>query len=145
MNKKSSLIILVLSFLGIIDAGYLTYEHYATSVQLFCPTNAVVNCEAMLQSQYSVVFGIPLSLFGIIYFVAVIALVLANLAKDNRLFKQLLLIAETGGVLFSTYLVSLQIFVIKQICLYCMFSALICFLIFGLTVFQSQNHKVLTI
>ena len=60
---KSTLLVLliVLSLLGIIDAGYLTYEHYQQIIPP-CTVNRYFpiasDCGKVLTSAYSVIFGI---------------------------------------------------------------------------------------
>ena len=79
----------------------------------------------MLTSEYNNLFSIPLSLFGAVYYLLILIitfdhLLAARLSLFIRAAKLTLI-----GFLMSLYLVSLQLFVLKSICIYCMFSAII--------------------
>src|SRR3989338_3390816 len=67
MKQKVLVFILVLVLLGIIDSGYLTYEHYAKTVPP-CSTSIFIDCGKVLRSKYAVMFGIPLAVIGVIHY-----------------------------------------------------------------------------
>ena len=122
-------ILIVLGVLGIVDAGYLAYEHFSNTLPP-CTTNIFSDCGKVLRSKYSEIFNIPLAIFGLVYYLTVTSslfLIIKLKVKKTRLF---LLILTGFGFLFSIYLIYLQIIVIKSICLYCMGSALISTLLF---------------
>ncbi len=68
MNIKKSYLYLVL-VLGIIDSIYLTIVHFSPGL-LVCQTSGVINCQDVLTSVYSAVFGIPIAVLGLIWFLA---------------------------------------------------------------------------
>jgi len=74
--KIFSVSILVLSFLGILDAGYLTVKHYTGA---YIPCTILEGCNAVAQSEYSSVMGIPVAFFGLLFYVAVFILTMALL------------------------------------------------------------------
>lgn len=120
---------LVLSILGIADAGYLAYKH-TRKQPLICPIGD--NCSAVTESRWSHLFGVRTEVLGLLYYSGLLCAMLSvlffsPLSKDVVLF----LPWVTGcGVLFSLFLVSLQAFVIKKYCFYCLLSALISLLLF---------------
>ena len=65
--KKFFLPILLILF-GIADAGYLTYEHFRQVIPP-CTVNRLLpiasDCGKVLRSSYSVMFGVPVAVFGI--------------------------------------------------------------------------------
>lgn len=71
-----------LSAIGLAIAGYLTLLHYDSDVPLVCAGGSVVNCEAVLTSASSVVLGVPVAVYGLLWFAA--ALVLAVLSARGR-------------------------------------------------------------
>lgn len=111
---------LVVSFLGFLDATYLTAEHYLAGVPL-CPL--LGGCEKVLTSQYATVLGIPLGLLGMIYYLTV--LILTVLYLDTKRINPLKIVALLSivGIVTSLVLLYLQIFVIGALCLYCLISA----------------------
>ena len=68
---KKFFILGLLSLFGIADAAYLTYEHYQ-QVTPPCTVNhllpIVSDCGKVLRSSYSVMFGVPLAVFGIVQY-----------------------------------------------------------------------------
>lgn len=67
----------VLSVLGLGVSAYLTYEHYTGSTSLACPAGSrggVVNCLKVTTSPWSVQFGVPVAVLGLVYFAVMLAL-----------------------------------------------------------------------
>ena len=111
--------------LGIFVAWYLTLEHYGYVI-LPCPAHAsFIDCGQVLHGRYAVLFGMPLALLGLIFYIAETGIALYAHIHNNYIGKLLLSVFSAGGFLFSLYLLFLQIFVIRAICLYCMASAFI--------------------
>ncbi len=79
----------------------------------------------MLSSDYSSMFGIPLSLIGVIYYIIIsIFAFIFSVNRDLKILKTILLITSLGFIA-SIYFVYLQLFVINAICIYCVTSAII--------------------
>jgi dihydroorotate dehydrogenase subfamily 2 len=132
---KKFLLLILLSLLGIADAAYLTYEHYQQVIPP-CTVNRLLpiasDCGKVLRSSYSVMFGIPLALFGIIqYSLLLIALVLLIIYR-KKIFTYWLILQSLIGTIFSMYFIYIQLGILKSICIYCTWSAIISFVIFFL-------------
>jgi dihydroorotate dehydrogenase subfamily 2 len=141
MKKVSFYVFLTLILLGFADSVFLTWEHY-TMTSIGCPISPWINCLAVTSSKYSEIFGIPLALLGSIYYVFLFFF----LTRKETMFKHFFILTSTFGVLFSTYLIYIQAFVIGLFCLYCLASAAISFFIFGMTwVFLKNEWKTLVI
>lgn len=112
--------ITAVAFLGFIDATYLTVIHYK-GAELNC--TAWGSCNEVTTSEYSVIFGIPMALFGALYYLTVLVLSLLYIDIKKQIILKLIPILTTFGFLFSLWLVYLQLFVLYSICIYCMFSA----------------------
>ncbi|MEK7598008.1 MAG: dihydroorotate dehydrogenase (quinone) [Patescibacteria group bacterium] len=133
MKKFFLLILFTVS--GIIDAGYLTYEHYQQVIPP-CTVNRLLpiasDCGKVLRSSYSVMFGVPLAVFGVIqYSVLLIVLILLIIYK-KKIFTYFLILQSMIGAIFSLYLMYIQVGILNSICIYCTWSAIISFLIFFL-------------
>ena len=81
MKIKMLILLIVFTVFGIIDAAYLTMEHYSNVIPP-CTINRLLpiasDCGKVLSSAYSVVFGIPLAAFGVFqYSLLLIAIILA--------------------------------------------------------------------
>ncbi len=92
----------------------------------FCPTQQgpgiVLNCDSVLSSRYSQVLGIPLELFAVAYFILNLLLVYFIAFGSHRLFRTSLNILfgwRFLGIAIVPYLVFVELFLIKAICVYC--------------------------
>ena len=121
-------IILVSSVIGILLSGYLTYVHYAPE-QLddsFCNFSDFVSCSTVNSSSYATFFGMPVALIGVFGFLLLGVLSLGKV-KYHRV---LLFYFSLGALLFMLYLLIIELFVLKAICLYCVFTLIDILLIF---------------
>ncbi len=111
---------LAVSFLGFLDATYLTVKHYSGT-----PLNCSIfnGCDVVTTSQYATILGFPTSLLGIIYYLAVIVLLVAYIDSRNKRLLYLTARFTIVGFVISLWFVSLQIFVLKAFCFYCLLSA----------------------
>ena len=108
------------ALVGIADAAYLTAKHFAGVIP---PCSLVNGCETVLTSPYATIGNIPISLVGALYYLSLfIACVIYFDAKNMRVLK-VAAYFTTAGFLTSLILVTLQIFVIQALCLYCLASA----------------------
>lgn len=127
-----------------LDAGYLTYEHYQNNIPPCTVGFIPSDCGKVLTSAYSVYFGIPLALIGLIhYYVSTIAHIYAGIGRRRKA-RYLTIILAWAGLISSLYFIYLQLVVLQAICLFCMGSAAISITIFLLVerVF-SKEQKLL--
>lgn len=125
---------LVLSLGGFGVSLYLTIAHFA-HVKLACSDTGLVNCERVTSSAQSYFLHVPVAFWGLLFFVAMVALNLpvAWRVADRRV-HLLRLAMAVGGMCFVLYLVSAELLIIKNICLWCTSVHAITFLLFVLTV-----------
>jgi len=123
MKNKPFVFLLVLSLAGFFNSSYLTILHYKNIIP---PCTLARGCETVLTSQFSVIFGVPIALFGSLFFLTLIILLL--LGKSNY-FKLLIL----AGVVVSIILFCIQAFILHAFCQYCLLSEAI---ILGIFVFS---------
>lgn len=139
---KKTLLIGLLSFLGLIDASYLAAKHYSGTIP---PCAIVKGCEAVTTSQYAVIGlpgaegGISVALLGAVYYLIVlITSIIIIDTKSDRL-KKFLAGFSILGLLASIWFISLQLFVIKALCLYCLVSAFSSTIIFITAIFLRKD------
>jgi uncharacterized membrane protein len=110
----------LLCLAGIAVAAYLTYAHYTTAKVLACSDRGLVNCAKVTTSSYSRIFGVPVSVTGLVYFLAMAALCNPWAWRStNRLIRGLRLAASGAGVAMVVWLVYVELFRLDAICLYC--------------------------
>lgn len=86
-------IFLLISAIGLLVSSYATYHHLllkvAGATDAICNINATLNCDTIAKSQYSEIFGVPLGVFGIAFFLSVLATVGLTIKtkgeRDHRL------------------------------------------------------------
>lgn len=108
---KLAKIALILAVIGLADASYLTIDHY-TNMQVACPSSGVINCENVLNSPYSVLLGVPFAVWGLVFFIIELAVILVVKNKD------IFVIYNGIGVAFVLYLIYTE-YLIGNICIYC--------------------------
>ena len=131
MNKSSIIagLFLVLAFIGFFDATYLTVKHFLGAIP---PCSIVEGCEKVLTSEYAVIAGIPIALVGSIYYSTLFLLTIFSFSLEGKKYFILASRLSVLGFLVSLWLVYLQLFVVKAVCLYCVFSAVVSMLLFCL-------------
>ena len=111
MKHHGKLLAAVL-ILGVIDAVYLTIVHFAPGA-LYCPTIATaINCESVLTSGLSNVFGIPLAAIGLLWFVASSIFFAFGI---DKIVKNVWMLFGLGGIIYSIVGQA----VIGKVCIYC--------------------------
>jgi uncharacterized membrane protein len=114
-SLRVAVALLALAGLGI--AAYLTYARYAHAT-IACTTGG---CETVQSSDYAEVLGIPVAVLGLVGYAAI--LVTAFLpGEPARLAGAALAL---GGLVFSVYLIFVQIFPIGAFCVWCLASDLV--------------------
>jgi uncharacterized membrane protein len=127
---------MVVSLLGLADAAYLTYQHFTGSTAFAgCPEGSTFNCEAVTTSPESHVFGIPVSVLGLAFFVF---MVVVNSRWGWKAPWSAVHWARLGsvvvGIVFVLYLIWAELFRINAICLYCTGVHILTFILFALIV-----------
>lgn len=132
MNNIAINLIIYLSFVGFLVSFYI-YNKKHNKKKLICPMKS--SCDKVVHSKYSEIMGIQLEVLGMIYYLLMLVsyniIIIFNLHILFILI--LLLVISLCSVLFSIYLASLQVFILKQWCAWCLSSALITLLIFILS------------
>ncbi|HLC44734.1 MAG: hypothetical protein A2722_00375 [Candidatus Doudnabacteria bacterium RIFCSPHIGHO2_01_FULL_50_11] len=119
-NRKIFITAAIFSLIGILDAGYLTYERYfGTGLKCFAATA----CNVVTTSKYSEVAGVPISLFGLGYYLLMfISILWMSDRNDYRLLFPARILSSMAFV-SSLGLVYIQFFILKALCPYCLLSA----------------------
>ena len=120
---KLPILAAIIALCGLADAVYLTIHHYTAEP---VPCGEAFDCGAVLSSQYAVMFGVPIAIFGAIaYFTAFSLAVLT--VFGNRLTWMLFGVQVILMSLFTTWLLYVQKYRIEAFCQFCLISAAITF------------------
>ena len=131
---------LILAVAGLGASIYLTYEHFTQNSTLACAANSVINCAAVTTSAQSKVFGIPVAVLGLVFFVAIIPACLPAAWRINtRWMRWGRIAAVTVGIGFVFYLVSAELFEIRKICEWCTGVHILTIALFGVVLFGTAS------
>jgi uncharacterized membrane protein/thiol-disulfide isomerase/thioredoxin len=124
MGLKIALMVCVLGF-GL--SHLLTHLHFSPELSTPLCEVARNTCDSVLASKYAVIWGVPLSAFGMLYYLVLAMLVLSQMGGAPSRSRIRLLIGLVGmGLVVSALLVYAQAFVLHAFCPLCCSSALCC-------------------
>jgi uncharacterized membrane protein len=124
-------VFIILSAIGGFILSYYIFTKKRARAALVCPVGS--DCSAVIHSEYSQFFGIPVEVFGMFYYAAIAVGYLSILSYPAIALSEISfgLFAMTAvAFLFSLYLVTIQAFALRQWCVWCLVSALISSLLF---------------
>jgi len=147
MKRGLSIAIIILALIGVGISGYLYSLHGSDFSDKVCEINATFSCGAVDQSSYSELYGIPVSLLGIIGYglLALGALVKIFDKTGDRGITLFILLASVGGLGFALYLTAVEAFVLHAWCLYCVVQQIDILIIFvlALVLFFKERHDII--
>lgn len=147
MKKKLLRSIILLSLLGVLISIYLLILHYQDGQQI-CDINDALSCTQVKESSYAQLLGFPIALYGIIGYLILgimsIMMLLRVRILRNRYWRKAindenLFYLAFVALLFSLYLTYAEIFLIKSLCIFCLFSAVI---IAAITILSYKHLKL---
>jgi uncharacterized membrane protein len=124
----------LVALVGVFVALYLALYKAGVIGTLACGAGG---CETVQLSRWSEFLGISVAVWGVAYYIVVLTLALATLQErweDSRRLSLALLMLTGCGVVFSAWLTYLELFVIHAICRWCVVSAVIAVVLFGLVI-----------
>jgi uncharacterized membrane protein len=138
--KLRQVLIACLAFIGMVDALYLSIKRNAGPI----PCHITHGCTDVLTSKYSEIGGIPLSWFGLAFYVTILSLMVFKTLEDPNqplTFPLAAVFYLTGvGLVVSALLVGVQAFILRAFCEYCLLSAALVLTMFLLAPNPSR-HK----
>jgi uncharacterized membrane protein len=130
----ASMGIALLSLLGLLVSSYLAMFKLGYLGAIQC---SVGGCQTVQMSEYAMLLGAPVALWGVGAYLLLLALALLAIqpswSGDRRL-AYAIFGFSAFGVLFSAYLTYLEAFVIHAWCQWCVVSAILITLIFLLSI-----------
>lgn len=121
--------IIALALVGFTDSSFLLAKRVSGAP---IPCFITSGCDTVSKSPYSVLFGVPLSALGMIFYLGIGFLALLYLDTKNLFVAKLIPVATTLGFLSSLYFIYIQKFKIGAFCIYCILSAIVSTLLFAL-------------
>jgi len=103
----------IVALAGIVVAGYLSWAHYADSA-VVCVAGG--SCEKVQESAYASIAGVPVAVLGLVAYTVILALIAWDTPGARLSAATIALIS----LVFSTYLLVVQLFVIDAVCIWCL-------------------------
>ena len=141
MNKTlTNRIIFLLSISGLLVSLYLL-KTYTSQSAIACFSGE--GCDIVRKSTYAYPLGIPMPAIGIFGFgiTAMLSFLITLKHKFHAQFVRVLLLISFLGFSFVVYLTSLEIWVIKAFCSWCLTAAGLQLLIFLLSIYLFINES----
>lgn len=127
---------------GIAIAGYLTYVKLF-AIEPYCA--GVGDCEAVQTSPYASLLGVPVAIWGLFTYLVLLGIWFVKRSdwRDlGTLAGMATFLLTLVGVLFSAYLTYLEVAVIHAICPWCVASAVVMVVLFGLSIAEMFFSRV---
>jgi uncharacterized membrane protein/protein-disulfide isomerase len=125
-TSASRLLVLLFAVVGLGAAATSTYVHYqlltVPNFTSFCDVNSTVSCAQAYLSSYGELGGVPVAIFGALYFAAVIAI--AGLGwrpgvKAPSYAPAYIFLLSLPALAFVAYLAFAAFFILKAFCILC--------------------------
>ncbi len=140
--KKHNIYALVAAIIGALDSLYLTWIKLSHNESLCAP--GLGDCFTVNTSRYAEIYGIPVAIFGLGTYLAIIAILIyeprIDFLKENGTLA--LFGISLIGVLYSAYLSYLEEFVLHAWCPYCILSALAITLVFIVSIVRLKKEGI---
>ena len=127
--------VFLLALSGVAVSVYLVISHYRVYTDLtyssFCAISKAINCDTVSQSAYSILFGVPVSVWGVLgygLFTSVLFFTYPQDAQKRRGWSILLVMALFFSI-YSVILAIISTYYIHSYCLMCIVSYAINFLL----------------
>ena len=109
-------ILVVLDVIGLAIASYLSVVELGGGVPVCGPLKG---CETVATSKYAWIGPFPVAVYGVILSLILLTLALAWIKTDKPWMLDLHYGLSLIGVIFEVYFLTLQVFVIRAVCIWC--------------------------
>jgi uncharacterized membrane protein len=129
---------IILGIIGAVDSAYLAWLKLTDSV---AACGDIGNCEAVNNSRYAEVAGIPIALLGLVGYLVILIVTILEMTKPS--WKYGLRLAFFGftltGTLYSVYLTYVEIAILNALCPFCVVSAVVMLALFLIGILQLRS------
>jgi uncharacterized membrane protein len=132
-DRTLQIAVAVLALAGAAIAAYLTYARYVDAT-IACSTGG---CETVQESEYAEILGLPVAVVGLGGYLAILATALFACERARVVGAAIAL----SGLVFSVYLVFVQILAIGAVCQWCLASDVVMALLATATVARLRGNQ----
>jgi len=127
MSKTAGIVALICALTGLVASAAAAYVHYQVLQNplytSFCDINATVSCTEVYQSRFGTLGGVPVSLFGGIWFVCAALLSVGSMVARPQVRESIpgyLFALSTLALAAALYLLYASVFILKAYCPMCL-------------------------
>jgi uncharacterized membrane protein len=127
MSRRAAILALTCALVGLGASAAAAYTHYHLlndpTYRSFCDVNATISCTQVYMSRFSTVRGIPVALFGAMFFVAAALLSVSGLTARETVRENVpgyLFVLSTLALAVILYLGYASFVLLKAVCLLCL-------------------------
>ena len=127
MTKRTAVISLVCSLVGLGAAAMAAYVHYRLlydpTYRSFCDVSSRISCTEVYMSRYSTYRGVPVAVFGALWFVVASLLSAGGLRARDTVRESIpgyLFVGSTLALAVILYLAYASFFILKAVCILCL-------------------------
>jgi uncharacterized membrane protein/protein-disulfide isomerase len=127
MSKRAASLALLCSLVGLGASAAAAYTHYHMlydpSYRSFCDVSETISCTQVYQSRFSTVRGVPVAIFGAMWFVVAALLSVSGLTARQSVRESVpgyLFALSTLALAVVLYLGYASFFLLKTVCLLCL-------------------------
>jgi uncharacterized membrane protein len=135
---------LALSVVGLLNAAYLSWTRLVNTT-IYCGPGSSA-CDAVSNSIYGQILGIPVAYIGLVSYITILTLLL--LESRSEFVQTNGPVAVFGltliGTLFSGYLQYASIFLLREICPYCVVNAIIMLSLLVISILRLRQSLALS-
>lgn len=130
---------LLLALLGAVNSAYLSWTRMVNTT-IYCGPGSSA-CDAVSTSIYGQVLGIPVAYLGLLTYLVLIALLVLEMRVPFFQANGPLLVfgLTLFGTLFSGYLQYASLFLLREVCPYCVLNAVVIFSLWVLSIFRLRR------
>jgi uncharacterized membrane protein len=132
--KTRALAIALVAFIGMVDTFYLSLKRDAGPI----PCHVTRGCNDVLTSEFSELAGIPISWFGLLFYLFVFSAAVFEVSGSAKTLQWIFWPALAAFVI-SLVLTGIQAFVLRAFCEYCLVSAALVTTIFLLSLTTTKR------
>jgi uncharacterized membrane protein/protein-disulfide isomerase len=127
VSAKARALAFLFAFVGLAATLTAAFVHYRLlfnpSYTSFCDISSAVNCSQVYLSRYSTAYGVPVSIYGAIWFAGVLVLLAASALGPQPLRESVpgyVFALSTAGLAVVLYLLYISFVVLKAYCVLCL-------------------------
>ncbi len=134
--KKFYFVASVIAAVGLAIAAYAAVHHYQVKTlgetQFACNINATFSCDDVAKSPYSEFYGTPVAIYGVGFYLSMLALLLISAFKPDQRDSnhQAIFWMSIAGSVLAVILAGISAFIIGKFCISCLATY---FIVFGMT------------